>query len=58
MQSADDLELKLFFSQRLWKYIYAHINMKMNYCWVDNIHINDKSTFYLTDFIKTQYIDS
>ncbi len=58
MQSVNDKELKLCSSWRLLKYTYAHISMKISYCWADNLHISDKSTFYWADFIKTQFIDS
>jgi hypothetical protein len=58
MQSVSDRGLKLCSSQRLLKYTYAHISMKMSYCWADNLHISNKSTFYWADFIKTQSVGS
>ena len=58
MQSVNDRGLKLCSSQRLLKYTYAHISMKIGYCWAGNLHISNKSTFYWADFIKTQSVDS
>ena len=58
MQSVSDRGLKLCSSQRLLKYNYAHISMKMGYCWAGNLHTSNKSMFYWADFIKTQFVSS